>query len=404
MAFTANIKRSNISENWIFQLEYYNGDAQGGGEGGFDKVMQADGSTPNLAREALDTSEVSFDVDDETVFAVGDYIKVDDEVMRVTTVPTSDIITVHRGVFGTTPATHSDNAQIYWYNFLPLSFNDFTYDGVFYHGVITNSPAIRESIDFANSTSKSSNLSITMPDFNYKGNPVSQELLGTHKYINRVATVYSSIDRQTPNKIASFRINNITTDGLTVNISMVGHKPWDNISIPQVKTTTTGRYFPIVYGNYSGDTSDHGAEEYTNVLAEQKLHPVQVDKTDFYYHCLAYKNYGSSETRLNYYETGFDSFIPLDAKYDAESYEGGHILKAKFDLKRHFKFKPNSAISKSFSSIDNIIDADVDHGSSNTFESAQFAPSNTASVVTVTANLEQTWSIPSFDDPTDIPS
>jgi hypothetical protein len=404
MAFTANIKRSNISENWIFQLEYYNGDAQGGGEGGFDKVMQADGSTPNLARETLDTSETGFNVDDETVFVVGDYIKVDSEVMRVVALPTNDVITVHRGVFGTTPATHSDNAQIYWYNFLPLSFNDFTYDGVFYHGVITNSPAIRESIDFANSTSKSSNLSITMPDFNYKGNPVSQELLGTHKYINRVATVYSSIDQQTPNKIASFRINNITTDGLTVNISMVGHKPWDNISIPQVKTTTTGRYFPIVYGNYTGDTSAHGAEEYTNVLANQKLHPVQVDKTDFYYHCLAYKNYGSSETRLNYYETGFDSFIPLDAEYDAESYEGGYILKAKFDLKRHFKFKPNSAISKSFSSIDNIIDADVDHGSSNTFESAQFAPSNTSSVGTVTANLEQTWSIPSFDDPPDITS
>ena len=44
MNFGSSIGLGNIKENWLFQLGFYNGDAQGNGEGGFDAIKQADGN------------------------------------------------------------------------------------------------------------------------------------------------------------------------------------------------------------------------------------------------------------------------------------------------------------------------------------------------------------------------
>jgi hypothetical protein len=46
-AYSSFSKLGNIQENWIVQLGFYNGDAQGSGEGGWDATLQADG-TANL--------------------------------------------------------------------------------------------------------------------------------------------------------------------------------------------------------------------------------------------------------------------------------------------------------------------------------------------------------------------
>tara|TARA_Y100000593_G_scaffold28509_1_gene56874 strand:- start:5032 stop:8370 length:3339 start_codon:yes stop_codon:yes gene_type:complete len=65
--------------------------------------------------EALDNSETEVDVGDGAVFAVGDEIQVDDEIMLVVS-KSGDTLTVHRGYQGTTPAIHSDNEDIYLTN------------------------------------------------------------------------------------------------------------------------------------------------------------------------------------------------------------------------------------------------------------------------------------------------
>ena len=39
-AYSAATKQGNIQENWLIQLGYFNGDAQGEGEGGWDAVLQ----------------------------------------------------------------------------------------------------------------------------------------------------------------------------------------------------------------------------------------------------------------------------------------------------------------------------------------------------------------------------
>ena len=67
------------------------------------------------SNEALDSSETGVDVvaGDAVKFAVGDAIRIDDEIMLVTGVNTStEVLTVTRGALGSTAASHSTAAEI----------------------------------------------------------------------------------------------------------------------------------------------------------------------------------------------------------------------------------------------------------------------------------------------------
>ena len=70
-----------------------------------------------IIAEALDNSETVIDMDAGTVanWRVGDFIRIDDEVMRITAIDstsTPQTLTVERGAAGTSAASHSDNAAI----------------------------------------------------------------------------------------------------------------------------------------------------------------------------------------------------------------------------------------------------------------------------------------------------
>jgi len=69
------------------------------------------GASDEIA-EDLDTSETDVDVDTGTKFKIGDYVRVNAEVMRVTDV-TSNTLTVVRAEYGTTAATHTTDDTIY---------------------------------------------------------------------------------------------------------------------------------------------------------------------------------------------------------------------------------------------------------------------------------------------------
>lgn len=67
--------------------------------------------------EALDNVETDIDVTDGTAanWAVGDHIRIDDEIVKVTAITTSgapDVLTVTRGAVGTTAAAHSSGAAM----------------------------------------------------------------------------------------------------------------------------------------------------------------------------------------------------------------------------------------------------------------------------------------------------
>jgi len=338
MAFGNAIKKSNIVENWLFQFGYYNGDAHGNGDGGFSAVTQADG-TANLCKGAIsDAAATSIDIDDTTVFVVGDFIKIESEILKITALTDGDTLAVTRGEMGTTAATHDDDDVLYWQNFFPIAFSDTTYNAVFYHGAVLNKPSIRESIDLANATAKTSNISVTIPDFKYQGSAISKELFGgTNNYINQEVKVLSQIDADTPNQIGSFRLVDVSTDGNKINLSLASHRPWDYITIPQAKTAKNN-YFPVVYGNFTKNASTRDSQAFCSSKA---LYPCPVEQRSSSYLKGLQPQVLSGDARLHLYEEEIDAFVPLtksDNTYrDTAVVDGdGHSTIIENDLFRGF--------------------------------------------------------------------
>ena len=86
---------------------------------GFTLSMQSTGDPlpKNLLNEALDASETEVDVDEGGQISVGDIIKIDSEMMKVTSISTNTL-TVTRGYNGTTAATHDNDSEVYTLNYV----------------------------------------------------------------------------------------------------------------------------------------------------------------------------------------------------------------------------------------------------------------------------------------------
>ncbi len=92
------------------------------GDKNVDNASTVDTGT-DINGALVDTTGTSVTVDDGTIFVVNDLIQVDSEIMLVTAIATN-VLTVTRGYFGTTAATHLDDASI----LRPLA--DVTYEHV----------------------------------------------------------------------------------------------------------------------------------------------------------------------------------------------------------------------------------------------------------------------------------
>lgn len=296
--------------------------------------------------------------------------------------------------------------------FLPIAMRDTKIDDIFYHGAIKSAPSIRQSIDLAKSTSKTSNLTLNLVNFKYQGTDISAELfLGTSHYYNRTVKVYSQLNETSDIadclQLYHGRLTNITHDDNQVGLSLVTKSPWDNKFIPDVKSST-GRFFPVVYGAYAPNSSSYGSEAYAEALG-QSVFPVEVDVWGFHYKCLFHKDIGSTDKTLHYYEESLDSFLPLANSNDAEEYSNGYIVKTKWDLLRHFKFKPIDTVTRSpgWDSTNQVkfaFDGTADEDSTTTPSTfAQFdfedLVAETQSSTTINRYRADTqFDIPAFDD------
>jgi len=347
-AYSSASKLSNIQENWIIQLGFFNGDAQGRGEGAWDAVLQM-GGTANLLNEAVSEGETLVDVDDSSVFKSGDYIKVDNEIMKVLTAA-ANTLGLKRGQMGTTDTTHTNNTAIYWNNFTPIALSDTTVDDVFYHGVITNTPSVRSSINLANSTAKTGNISLSVVNFQYKGDDFSAELfLGTRKYINRNVKIYSQLngDSTLSNCLQVYqgRLIDISHDDATIRLTIAEQRPWDFITFPQGQTSS-GIYIPVSYGDFvKNSNTTYSSPAY---LVNQNYRPILFESSEdgkLYF-------VSSSETKTDaeaaVYDKNIDWFIPVEAMIDdsqtsTESKNSAFLSYLSPSLKRGFRYRGTSA-------------------------------------------------------------
>ena len=305
-----SFKVSNITENWVIML-------------GHGKAFDST-TTSNKLNEALDSTETGVDVDDGSVFAVSDYIRIGTERMKVSSISTNTL-TVIRGIGGTA-TTHSNNDQIYFDNFTTIGFSDTSYEGEFCHGVITSEPSIRESINLESATSKTSNISISLANFAYKGSDFSAELFnGDRDYINRACFIYifptNEKLRNNGLLVYSGRLTDFSHNHDSISLSIVSRNIWDDIEIPQIETIK-GNYYPIAYGDFRPNASQGnvdstsltfgssaGIDEYRK---RATLYPIPIEeRRGAEVYALTGDWTQTAKAWPHYYEKSNDTLIPI---------------------------------------------------------------------------------------------
>ena len=416
-------KTSNLVENWIIQLGYNEA---------FDQALDPDDDSINLVDDAnFDAGDTSVVVDEGSAFTAGDYIKVDNEVIKVTNV-SSETLTIVRGQKGTTDADHSNNSEIYFDNYIGIALSETTVSEIFYHGVVTNEPRIRTSVDVFKSKANSSQISISLINFDYQGSPFSEEILyGTRNYLNRTVKIYSQLnnDDTLTNCLQIFhgRLVDVSHDNDRITLSVVEKRPWDFIEIPNQLTVVQANsnelaqptYFPVVYGTYSGNVSTGSTPAFCYpVIQDAYLHPIPVHRYDNEnFICLAAEADTSNSSNTvhsvtpHFYEPNIDSFIPtLNSSgntymNNTVSYQGGYAIKAPLDLFRSFRLRPNDVNdSNEFTTYPHRMHNTSSSSGSTTVDSAtegahgQFAFSPTAgSAGTHTDTKDAVFNIPRID-------
>ena len=302
-------KAGNVHENWLIQLGYFNGDAQGKGEGGWDAVLQADGN-PNLLTAGVNDSTTTIPVDDGTVFTAGDHLLIESEIVRVVSISSNDL-TVVRTQMGTSAEAHEDYYAIYWINFTAIAGADTTVDNVFYRGVVTTQPSIRSSIDLTKSTAKVSNISLTLVNFPYKGDDFSAELLsGTRTYLNKDVKVYIQLNGNSTLSnclhVYTGRLHGIKHGADKISLSIKSYSPWDRVDYPDTYSDEKV-LAPLSYGNFTGNSSSYPG------VGTDDWRPVPFTNTDSNgSNFVIGTDSGSSLTPSAYVES-MDGFVPYDS-------------------------------------------------------------------------------------------
>ena len=297
-----SFKRPNIIENWVVLL-------------GHGKGITDSGET---TAEVVNSTETEIDVTDGSKFASGDIILINNERIRVTSV-SSNTLTVVRGLNASAGGDTILNAPIFHDNFKCISFADTKFDGEYSHGVISSEPSVRESINLEKSTAKTSNVSLSVINFDYQGSPFSKELFGgTRTYINRECLIYivpnEAILKSDSLLIYSGRLQDISHNNDSIKLSIVSRDPSDGVEIPQSKTSKDN-YFPIVYGDYtpsSGGVTFGSGSDIDDYRKRKTLYPIPVEErragTVF---SLTGTRSTSANAFPNYYEKSTDTFHPL---------------------------------------------------------------------------------------------
>lgn len=337
---------NDVIENWVILLGYNKGVVSSG---------------VNTA-EVLNTTETDIDVVDGSKFSEGDFIVISTERMKVTSV-SSNTLTVVRGINKTPSSDINSGTLIMHDNFKPISFADTKFEGEYSNGIITSEPSIRESINLESSTSKTSNVSLSVANFNYKGNPFSKELFaGTRTYINRECFIYLVPTTKTL-KVDSLlmfngRLQSVSHDNDSIKLSIVSKNPWDGVEIPQTKTSK-GNYFPVAYGDYTpnsaGLASFGAGVDIDDYRKRKSLYPIPVEERR---RDTLFALTGTRSTSANgfphYYEKSTDTFLPLSndatnygtVDVENETYGDGYAIRFHQNLLKRGLYKVVEFVSK----------------------------------------------------------
>jgi len=253
---------------------------------------------------------------------------------------------------------------------LYLALADVTHSSNFYYGAITNNPNIRESLDLVRSRTTTSNISLTIANFEIDGTPLYEDIFNSSNYyINRPVTVSSKIGSDNPVTIGTFRVLDLSFNGDVISMQLIAKRPWDSIELP-VDKSTTGVYQPIVYGDYTGAIGTSTTSTNNVFMDNRKVFPVPRTSnsgTNVYF--MAPQSYGSGSV-VNYFDSRADMFVHLEENNAATvTRDGKDTFEVKGIINRTYKFRPKAVTSSTnFSNTGNAINTNQSDGAtSSTF-------------------------------------
>ena len=196
---------------------------------------------------------------------------------------------------------------------LTFSFSATTYNSITYYPAILNKPSISYSLDLKGFTTKTGNVSLNLANIDLDGTTLL-ELLG-NEYINGHVNILSQIDNDdTANnalQIFSGKVSSFGYRNNTIVLSIISNRPFQNVSLPQVKTTGdySGFDIPYVLGDFAQSTNAATAK---NVFGLYKTPFVRSDNDNMVF-LLPNKiaNNTSSLKNLEFYDKNVQRFIAL---------------------------------------------------------------------------------------------
>ena len=292
---------------------------------------------------------------------------------------------------------------------LRFSFSETVYNSQNYYPAILNKPSISYSLDLKGFTTKTGSVTLNLANIDLDGTTLL-ELLG-NDYINGTVSILSQIDNDgtaaNALQIFSGRISSFGYRGNTIVLSVVSNRPFQNVSIPQGKTSNTtidqynNKVIPLVFGEYTPNT------EFVNGTDVYACPFLKNDGKNFIY---IIPESTSGSDKLEFYDKGMKRFIELtDTNTSIVTIDGAKTLSVPKEMKRVFKVLPDDVTSTlstgwtlSAGSLANTFNGDT--GNSGTFSSSSFSgvsrgvvlklvvPQVTGKITAITLNLSGTYS------------
>ena len=236
---------------------------------------------------------------------------------------------------------------------LAFSFSATTYNSINYYPAILNKPSISYSLDLKGFTTKTGGVNLNLANIDLDGTTLL-ELLG-NEYINGQVNILSQIDGDDTAanalQIFSGKVSNFGYRGNTVVLSVISNRPFQNVSLPQVKTSGdfSGIDIPYILGDYGASSASVLSKQLHNLY---KVPFVRNDNDNLVF-LLPNKiaDNASSLASLEFYDKNVQRFIPLNKsgfastttakRLDASSATGGTTLEVNSQLVKDFNVLPN---------------------------------------------------------------
>ena len=191
----------------------------------------------------------------------------------------------------------------------------------YYGSVLNKNITLRTSLDLANGTASTGNISVTSANFTFEGVDFYKHLFNhaERNYHNKEVRVFAQFNNNSSlsscQRIFTGRLVEVTLNqDKTVTMQINTHRPWDGITFPQTRHSATDIYEPVVYGafNYSDkvDASYGGVFPVPHIITEdQKIITLMP------------RSYSSGNDNYLHHYIGQDYFLAIDANHTTSGTE-----------------------------------------------------------------------------------